>query len=180
MISAINGENVVNRSKKITWYKGPAFLETLDSLKNRHLPEDKPLIFPVQDVYKMNGKRIVVGRIEAGTIKQGQIIKILPSNRITQVKSIEKYLEDIDTSYVGESTGITTQEPVSINRGDVLCLPDEEPVLTDKFSVNIFWVAKRDFIKGEHIILRCATQETTCKIETIKKRINSIALEVIE
>ncbi|MCK4245203.1 MAG: GTP-binding protein [Candidatus Omnitrophica bacterium] len=180
-ISATKGDNVAGKSKNIPWHKGPTVLESLDSLKNRLPAENKPLIFPVQDVYRINGKRITVGRIEAGSIRQGQEIKILPSGQMTRVKSIEKFCEEnIDRGDSGESIGITTQEPVFLDRGDVLCEPGKEPFLTDTFGANLFWMLKEDFGKKERITLRCTTQEISCRVTEIKKRINSSSLQVIE
>jgi len=177
---AIDGENIVRKSKKMNWYKGPTLLEGLDSLKAKELATDKPLIFPIQDIYKINGKRIAVGKIEAGVLEKGYSIKVLPSGQITRINSIETYLKNINKAYVGQSIGITTTEPLFLNRGDVICLPGEEPILTNEFPANIFWMAKEDFKKDQRITIRCATQETTCKVEEIKKRINSSTLEVIE
>lgn len=178
-ICAINGDNVATKSEKMGWYKGPIFLENLDVLRTTEPSEDKPLIFPVQDVYKIDGKRIVAGRIEAGVLEKGCRIKILPGGQITTVNSIEKYMERKDTAFAGESIGITIHDSSFLSRGDVICLPDEEPILTDRFSANIFWMAHRDFEKKQRLTIRCATQETSCKIERIKKRINSSTLDII-
>ena len=179
-ICAIDGENIAKKSKNMDWYKGPTFLQSLDTLRSIEPAQEKPLIFPVQDVYSLEGKRIIVGRIEAGTIKKGDNVKILPSNRITRVNSIEKYLDKTDKAYAGQSVGITIQDSAFINRGDVICLPHKEPVLTERFCANIFWMARQDLLKEQRITIRCATQETTCQIESIKRRVNSSTLEVIE
>lgn len=179
-ISAMDGENVAKRSERIPWYNGPTVLESLDSLKNKVSPENIPLIFPVQDVYKIGDKRITVGRIEAGDIETGEKIKVLPTLDMTIVSSIEKYLENPEKSSAGESIGITTQDPVFLDRGNVICKPGKEPTLTDEFRANVFWMTKKDFNKNNRIIIRCATQETTCKVEKIVKRINSSSLDVIE
>ena len=179
-ISAMKGDNVAGRSKNMDWYDGPTVLQSLDSLKNRPTPENQPLIFPTQDVYKVDGKRIAVGRVETGAIQKGQTIKILPGGQVTTVRSIEKFLEDVDKSSAGESTGITTTDPVFLNRGDVICEPGKEPPVTHVFKASVFWMSKIAFDKKERVILRCATQEITCVIEKIGKRIHSSTLEVIE
>jgi len=179
-VSAIRGENIAKKSEKMAWYGGPAFLESLDTLRNRESLQDKPLIFPVQDVYKIDDKRIVVGRIEAGIIMRGQAIKVLPGNQTTNVKSIEKYMKELDKAYSGESIGITIDNSLFLNRGDVICEPGKEPFLADGFKANIFWMSKRDFEKGERIVIKCSTQETTCRVERIEKRIDSSTLEIIE
>lgn len=179
-ISAIKGDNVAKRSQNINWYKGPTVLESLDSLENRVSAEEKPLVFPVQDVYKVDSKRIVVGRVEAGRVKKGQKIKVLPQSGMTEVKSIEKFLEEANICSAGESIGITTGEPVFLERGNVICEPGKEPSLADTFSANLFWMAREGFNKQERITLKGATQEIYCKVEKIARRMNSSTLEVIE
>jgi sulfate adenylyltransferase large subunit len=179
-VSALEGYNLAQKTEKMRWYNGPTVLEGLDALENKIAKENKALIFPVQDVYLLDGKRIVVGRVESGIIRQGQRIKILPSAETTTVRSIEKFLEQEDTASAGESIGITTTDPVFLERGSIICEPEENPLLTDAIEANIFWLAKEDFNKKERIILRCATQETTARIEKIIKRIDSSNLAVIE
>jgi sulfate adenylyltransferase large subunit len=179
-ICALEGDNIAKKSEKMTWYKGPCFLETLDTLRNKEHAEDKPLLFPIQDAYKVDDKRIFVGRVESGLIKKADEIRILPEGQTTKVRSIEKFLEDPQQACAGQSIGITTEEPLFLNRGDIVCFPGKEPVLTDKFSATIFWLAKGDFKKEDKLTIRCATQETSCKMEQIKKRIDSSTLQVTE
>ncbi len=179
-ISAIKGDNITKKSDSMKWYNGPTFLGSLDSLQNRQPPEDKSLLFPVQDVYKVADKRINAGRVESGVIAKGDRIKILPSGQMTSVDSIEKFLEDTDRAVASECIGMTTVDSVFLNRGDIVCLPGSEPVVTDSIAASIFWMAKRDFDGRQKLTIRCATQETSCKIESINRRINSSTLEVIE
>jgi sulfate adenylyltransferase large subunit len=178
-ISAIKGDNVASKSENAGWYTGLTFLESLDTLQNRQPPEDKPLLMPIQDVYKIGDKRINVGRVESGVIEKGTEVRILPTGQITNVNSIEKYLEDTDKATASECIGITTTDSVFLDRGNVVCLPGAEPALTDRIPANIFWMTKKDFVKDQKLTIRCATQETNCKIESINKRINSSTLEVI-
>ncbi len=179
-ISAIKGDNIASKSEKMPWYSGATFLESLDTLQNKQPPEDKALLLPIQDVYKIGDKRINAGRVESGVIEKGAEIKILPSEQITGVNSIDKFLEDTDRAVAGECIGLTTADSVFLERGNVVCLPGAEPTLTNKVSANIFWMAKQDFNRSQKLNIRCATQETSCKIERINKRINSSTLEVIE
>ncbi len=178
-ISAIQGDNIANKSQNMKWYTGPTFLESLDTLENKQPPENKPMLFPVQDVYKVSDKRINAGRLESGIIKKGNEIKILPGGGMTKINSIEKFLEKTDKAVAGECIGLTTTDSVFLDRGNVLCLPGSEPMLTDRINANIFWMARQDFRKDQKLTIRCATQESSCKIESINKRINSSTLEVI-
>ena len=179
-ISAIEGDNITVKSVKMNWYTGPTFLDSLYTLQNKQPPEDKPLLFPIQDVYKIADKRINVGRVEAGVIEKGAEIKILPGGQLTRVNSVETFLKDRDKAIASESIGMTTADSVFLERGNVVCLPGAEPALTDEVPANIFWMSKRDFTADQKVTIRCATQETSCKIQSINKRINSSTLEVIE
>ena len=178
-ISALGGINITKKSEKMSWYQGPTFLESLNSLETRKSCEDKSLIFPIQDVYKIDNKRIGTGRIEAGSLEKGQRVKILPGNQSTEIETIEKYPHQVNKVYSGESIGITTIKSVFLNRGDVLCQEAQEPDLVDSFYANIFWLSKKEFLKGERLIIKCATQETSCTIEEIKKRIDSSTFELL-
>ena len=178
-ISAIEGDNVTGKSENMSWYTGPTFLESLNTMQNKQPPEDKPMLFPIQDIYKIEDKRINVGRVEAGVIAEGDEIKVLPTGEVTKVASIEKFLEERDKAIASESIGMTTTDSVFLDRGNVVCVPGKEPFLTDTISASMFWMTKRDFEPNMKLTIRCATQETSCKIEKINKRINSSTLEVI-
>ena len=179
-ISAKKGDNVAVSSEFTPWYKGPTFLEGLDSLNIiTSLPTEK-LILPVQDVYNIEGKRIIVGRVEAGSVRKNMEIKILPGGETAKIYSVEKYMESPEYASTGESIGITLKESVFVNRGNVISEAGREPVLYDRFSAIIFWLAKNAFHKENRLTIHCATQETTCAIEEIKRRINSGTLEIIE
>ncbi|MEK6715289.1 MAG: GTP-binding protein [Candidatus Omnitrophota bacterium] len=179
-ISALKGDNIANKSTNMPWYKGPTMLEGLSQLKNKAPLENQPLIFPVQDIYKIDDKRIIVGRVETGAIKEGQVVKVLPEGQITRVKSIEKFLSDAKSASAQESTGITTEDAVFLDRGNVLCEKGKEPKVSDTFQTSVFWMSKQGYNKDEKVLLRCATQEISCKIEAIHRRINSSSLELIE
>lgn len=179
-ISAKKGDNVAHRSKSIQWYKGPTVLEGLDLLEDRTSQQDSSLVFPVQDVYKIDSKRIAVGRVEAGTLKSGQRVTILPDKKKAVIKSVEKFLEEVNTVSSGESIGITTVEPIFLDRGSIICENENDLCLTDTFCANVFWLGKEDFDIKDKILLRCATQEVSCRIENIVKRINSSTLQIIE
>jgi sulfate adenylyltransferase large subunit len=179
-IAALSGENIAHRSNNMDWYDGPTFLESLDSLKSSIPAQDKPLIFPIQDVYKIDDKRINAGRVEAGRISAGQRIKILPGGFDTSVRSVEKFLETVTEAGAGESIGMITEDALFLDRGDVVCVEGSEPTITDEVRARVFWMSKRPLDAAGKLIIRCATQETKCKIIAIEKRINSSTLEVIE
>ncbi|MDD5433937.1 MAG: GTP-binding protein [Nitrospira sp.] len=185
-ISARNGSNVATKDERLNWFDGPTVLEALDSF-NTLVIEDKPLRFPVQDVYDINGRNIVVGRIEAGKIRKGEVLSILPEGGQAKVLSIEKFMEEgIEEAYTGECVGIDLDK--SIARGHVLvCNQAAErggqahsANTTQKIHANIFWMGTDTYHKGESVTFKCATQEVKGKIEHIFGRFDPATIEVVE
>jgi len=105
-ISAIEGDNIAAKSDNMKWYTGPTFLESMDTLQNKQPQEDKPLFFPIQDVYKIEDKRINAGRVESGIIEEGAEIKIMPGGQVTKINTIEKFLEQPHKAVAGECIGL--------------------------------------------------------------------------
>jgi sulfate adenylyltransferase large subunit len=178
-IVAKDGDNIAKKSEKMDWYKKEIFLSHLDSFSLPEKKKNKSLRFPVQDVYKVDDKRIIAGRIESGTIKKGDEIIILPEKTKTKVMSVEKFLENPEKAEAGESIGITTEHPLFIERGNIICHPDNLPEVTSRITANVFWMSKHDFNINEIITMKIATQEVSAKIEKIEKKINSSTLEEI-
>ncbi|MHC1605633.1 MAG: sulfate adenylyltransferase subunit 1 [Candidatus Methanofastidiosia archaeon] len=177
-LSAKMGDFVAKKTSSMAWHDGPTVLEALDTFNVKNNSNDKPLRFVVQDVYSFN-KRIVAGRVESGVIKKGDKIKILPSGEKTIVKAIEEYLKTPTEAEAGKSIGITTEDKLFIDRGNIITHNNDLPVVTDRIRANIFWMDKEPFKKGKIIFFRCTTQEVACEIEEINKVINSSTLEVI-
>ena len=179
-ISAKEGDFVARKTGSMDWYDGPTVLEALDTFETRKSARDEPLRFVVQDVYNFD-KRIVAGRVESGVIREGEKIRILPSGEETHVKTIEEYLKDVHEAEAGKSTGITTEDKLFIDRGDVIVHSDtgDMPVVTDRIRANLFWMDRTPFKMGENVRFRCATQEVACEIERINTVIDSSTLELI-
>jgi len=178
-ISAKQGDYIAKKSKSLFWYDGPTILEALDSFEIRQKQDKKALRFPVQDVYNFE-KRIVAGRVESGTITKGDQIKILPSGETTKVESIEEYQKKEDQAQAGISTGITFEDKLFVDRGDVLVHENEkQPQVAGSFRGHIFWMDKKPLEKNERLTFKCATQEIICEIEKIEKVIDSSTLKII-
>jgi sulfate adenylyltransferase large subunit len=171
-ISAKHGDNIVR--KAIDWYDGKTVIKALDNLEDR-IEQVKPLRFPVQDVYDLDGRRIIAGRVESGELSAGQFVKV--NGQEFKINNIEKYQEQKQKAMAGESVGIVTD--VNLKRGDII-YSGNMPVIRDMFNANIFWLSQQPVVKGEQVVFKCATQEILCVIEQIKKRIDSSSLEVIE
>jgi translation elongation factor TU len=178
-LSAIKGDNVATASKLLPWYSGPTALEALDTFAELKI-EEKPLRFPIQDIYQIEGKQIIVGRVEAGTVKTGEILYVLPLKKEVKVNSIERFLaEEVKKAGVGESVGIFLGDGLDVQRGQILSR-DLGSIITNRIKANIFWMEKGVYQMGDPLLFRCVTQEIPCTIEKIYKTFDPASLEVIE
>ncbi|HWR09760.1 GTP-binding protein [Sporomusa sp.] len=181
-ISAFFGENMTTHSDKMPWYKGEPILKAIDLFEKDSGLEAKPLRFPIQDVYKFDHRRIIAGRIEAGTLHTGDEILIMPSNKLTKVKTIEYWADrdKTDTISAGMSVGITVEDEFFNQRGEFIVHPSQAPLVSDTFKANIFWMGKKELVKGKEYKLKLATQEVECEIHSILKAIDATTLETLE
>ncbi len=177
-ISAKNGDFIANKTGNMDWYKGLTLLEALDTFRTKESANNKPLRYVVQDIYSFD-KRIIAGRVESGIIRKGDKIKVLPSGEETRVKSVEEYLKNVTEAEAGKSTGITTEDKLFTDRGNVIVSLNDLPAVTNRIKANVFWMDRVPFKKGESLMFRCATQEVNCEIENISRVINSSTLELI-
>ncbi len=179
-ISAREGINVSRGSSKLTWYKGPSLLVGLDSLRLDARTMQGPLRLPIQDVYEIGSERIIVGRVASGTVKRGQDIILLPSMRVARINAIKASGGDRREAGAGESIGLTLDESLSVERGEVIAHEENMPGPAKRFRGNIFWMSHEPLQIGRPMTLRCATQSVRCVAERIEKRIDSSTLEVLE
>lgn len=179
--SAKKGINISKKSSRLQWYKGPTLLEALDSLVSAAIKSAKgPLRFPVQDVYKINGEKIIVGKIASGIVKQGQIVSVFPSFNNAAVKLIKIFGKKKTAAEKGENIGLILKGDLPVKRGDIIFQKENPPIPANRFKGNIFWMSEEPLQINRAMTLRCATQKTKCTVETIEKRINSSTLEIIE
>jgi sulfate adenylyltransferase subunit 1 len=181
-ISAFYGENLSSKSDKMPWYKGSTVLEGLDEFEKEKGLEDKPLRFPIQDVYKFDHRRIIVGRIETGKLNVGDEILISPSNKITKVKTIEYFSERDKTDVVtaGMSVGITVADEFFNKRGEFITHREDAPLVGDLINGSIFWMGKNSLVKDKKYKIKLVTQEVECEVVAINKVIDATTLATIE
>jgi len=179
-ICARDGDNVAGRSARMPWYGGVTVLDALDCFKVPPSACEKPMRFPVQDVYRLGDRRVLVGRVESGTIRTGQEIVFLPAGSESRVKSIEKFLAPGSReATAGESIGITIEDPLFIERGQVACEKASRPTVSDTLRAEVFWMSPARLTLGERLVIRQATQETPADVLEIARRMDSSSLEVI-
>jgi len=140
-VSAYAGDNVAKKSTNMPWYKGGTLIETLDSfIKLPEKPINKPLRWPIQDVYTITGVGTVpVGRIETGVLKVGDTLVFEPSGVKGEVKSIEMHHQQIPQAVPGDNVGVNVRgiSKEQVKRGDVAGLPSNPPTVVKEFTAQI-------------------------------------------
>ena len=183
-ISSTDGDNVTERSENTKWFTGKTFIELIEDIVGSTDESNKSAILPIQDVYNITdqgkSKRISVGRIEAGNVSEGQSIYVLPSKEHAHIKSIEKYNGTKPQAQNGECIGITTDRPLFMERGNIVCSANHGLNVVSNFKASLFWMNTAAVNVNDKLTLRCSTQEVGCNISKIFKKINSSTLEKIE
>jgi len=189
-ISARSGINVAQREPAGTdpksdvrnpkWYSGPTITDMLDSFEPPKPLNDLPLRFPVQAVYRFDERRIIAGRIEAGSLKVGDTLVFSPGNKTGVVKSIENWNAPTKTSATaGESIGITLTEQIFVERGHVASLETDAPIESNRFKARLFWMGKRNLTVGERYKLKLTTQELDAEVVSIERIIDASTLDTL-
>jgi bifunctional enzyme CysN/CysC len=177
--SARQGENVARATMKMTWYCGASVLEALDLLESRKSDVDLPLRFCIQDVYRFDGRRIIAGRIETGTLRVGDQLVFSPANKSSVVATIERWNAPPNGPAVaGDSIGITLSEQIFVERGYVASHENETPIETNRFHADLFWIVREPLRVGHFYDLRVATQDVKCQIVSIEQVMDSSTLEM--
>jgi bifunctional enzyme CysN/CysC len=176
--SARLGENIIRRSERMAWHKGPTLADALDEMTPLAPPTDLPLRFCVQDVYRFDERRIIAGRIEAGTLKEGDELVFSPANKTSIVHSIERWNSKTKGPVIaGDSIGITLREQIFVERGYVASHQQDVPIETNRFHADLFWIAHQS-ARLEHLYTaRLATQEVKCQIVSVDEVMDSASLE---
>lgn len=149
-ISALHGDNVVNRSKDMEWYKGAALLYTLETL---HISNDLNKIdarFPVQTVLRPQRDgfmdyRGYAGRIASGVFRVGDEVIALPSGFTSKIKSIDVFEEKLEEAYVPMSVSITLEDDIDVSRGDMIVRQNNRPEASQEFDVMLCWLSNNAF-----------------------------------
>mgnify|MGYP006245467877 FL=1 len=157
-ISALKGDNIVNRSSKMKWYEGSTLLHILENI---HIASDYNLIdcrFPVQNVIRPQKKefhdfRGYAGRISGGIFKKGDEIVVLPSGFYSKIKAIYNFDEQLEEAFVPMSVTMTLEDDLDISRGDMLVRANNQPQATQDIDLMICWLGENPLSeKGKYIV----------------------------
>ncbi|MBI0398612.1 MAG: GTP-binding protein [Cytophagales bacterium] len=176
-ISALNGDNVVDRSTNMKWYEGPTLLYLLE---NVHIASDFNHIdcrFPVQMVIRPHTHehqdfRGYAGRIEGGIFKPGDDVKVLPTGFTSKIKSIELDGEAIEEAFSPMSVTMTLEDELDISRGDMLVRPNNVPNVGQDLDVMVCWMSTGSLKGRTKLILKHTTQECQVMVREILYKVN--------
>jgi len=179
-VSGLMGDNIVKRSDKMPWYKGPTIMEQLDLFDEPKKPTDLPMRMPIQDVYEITGIGTVpVGKIETGIMKVGQKIKILPGRSGRgidgEIKSIEMHHEQFQEAQAGFNVGINIRGvgKKDIARGDVICDAAKPATIVEEFTAQIAVINHPTVIaKGYTPVFHVHTAQVPCQFTEIVHKID--------
>ncbi|MBI3306941.1 MAG: GTP-binding protein [Candidatus Omnitrophica bacterium] len=183
-IAAREGVGIVpdKNPSKMEWARVDTVLEVLDSFEKAPSLENKPFRMPVQAVYKFtesgDDRRIVAGRVESGSLAVGDQVLFLPSNKRTEIKSIEAFNAPGHKKITaGNSAGVTLKEQIYINRGDIMCkVGDHAPLVSYLFEGKLFWMGKSPMVFDKEYKLKIGTSKIPVKLKQIKKSIDAVEL----
>lgn len=174
-ISAREGDNLASPSGRMAWYSGPILTAALDLFSPLARPINRPLRFPVQDVYKFDERRIIAGRIESGHLQVGDTLLFSPSNLTARVKSIEAFgsADPPVAARAGQSIGITLDEQIFVERGDIASQLTEPPILTSVFRATVFWLGQTPLVAGNSYRLKLATRTVQVIVQAIEQVVDT-------
>jgi len=183
-ISALNGDNVVDASANMDWYKGNTLLHLLETL---NIGNDQNLIdarFPVQYVIRpmsndYHDYRGYAGRVAGGIFKPGDAITVLPSGFTSKIKSIDTFSGKLEETFAPQSVTITLEDEIDISRGDMIVKTENQPTVSQDVEVMLCWMNERKIIPNGKYALRHTTKEVRCVVKEIIHKINISTLEEI-
>ncbi len=185
-VSGSAGDLITGGSANMEWYKGVSVLDALDRLKKAAPLTDQSFRMPVQDIYKFNGyqggQRIVAGSVTSGKVGPRDEIVFYPSMKRSQVKTIEAFNEPSKVeARQGEAIGLTLEEQVFIERGEIAALAGENaPHVSTRMRVSLFWLGKQPMVKEKHYLFKLGTARVKVQVEEIIKVINAAEMSADE
>ena len=172
-ISALDGDNVTNRSDRMAWYQGPTLLAHLESVDVTREASDAGFRLPVQWVNRPNlDFRGFCGTIASGSIKPGDEVINIPSGKRSHVKSIVTHAGNLTEAVVDQAVTLTLKDEIDISRGDVICGVDHPAEQSDQFAAHIIWMSEKALFPGRQYRIKINNQTIHASVTTLKHKVN--------
>ncbi|MGA0098607.1 MAG: sulfate adenylyltransferase subunit CysN [Steroidobacteraceae bacterium] len=177
-MSALRGDNVVERSERMRWYGGATLMQHLESVQVERNLAGRPFRLPVQWVNRPDQDfRGFAGTIASGRVRQGDAVRVLPSGRQSTVARIVTLDGDLEEAVAGQSVTLTLADEIDISRGDVLAAADAPPAVADQFQVSLVWMHEEPMLPGRPYLMKIGPRTVTASITDIRHRVNVNTLE---
>ncbi|MDY6890769.1 MAG: sulfate adenylyltransferase subunit CysN [Pseudomonadota bacterium] len=177
-ISALKGDNVVNRSENTPWYRGASLMQTLENVEIAADLDFDQLRFPVQYVNRPNlDFRGYCGTLSAGVVRPGDAVTVLPSGRSSTVQSIVTFDGELAEAFAPMSVTLTLADEIDISRGDLIVHSDQLPEVTDHFTAQLVWMSEQTLVPGRSYEFKLACTRTAGRVSAIHHRIDVNTLQ---
>ena len=177
-LSALRGDNMLERSSATAWYEGPTLMQYLETVEIEDDLQQRPFRLPVQWVNRPNQDfRGFAGTIASGAIRKGDTIRVLPSGRTSKVARIVTHDGDLEQAIAGQSITLTLTDEIDISRGDVIAAAEAPPAVADQFQATIIWMHEEAMLPGRPYLIKLGPRTVTGSITAPKYKVNVNTLE---
>lgn len=180
-LSALDGDNVVEKSDRTPWYEGPSLMDYIENVSIDQDINMKDFRFPVQYVLRPDlDFRGFCGKIASGVIRKGDEVTALPSGKTSKVKSIVTYDGELEYAFAPECVTLTLEDEIDLSRGEMLVKSDNIPVVGHRFKAVMVWMDEQKMDKGKAFFLKQTTNTTRAHIAAVHYRTDVNTMEKIE
>ncbi|WP_044872074.1 sulfate adenylyltransferase subunit CysN [Pseudomonas sp. LFM046] len=177
-MSALKGDNVVNKSERSPWYSGQSLMEILETVEIAGDRNVSDMRFPVQYVNRPNlNFRGFAGTLASGIVRKGDDVVALPSGKGSRVKSIVTFDGELEQAGPGQAITLTLEDEIDVSRGDMLVHADNAPVVTDSFDAMLVWMSEEPMLPGKKYDIKRATSYVPGSIPSIAHKVDVNTLE---
>ena len=172
-VSALAGDNVVDRSGNMPWYAGPTLLEHLETVPIQPASSITAIRFPVQYVIRPDaGFRGFAGQLSGGTVRSGDAVMVLPSRQTSRVQSIVTFGGELDAAVLSQSVTLTLEDEIDISRGDMLVSPEAPPTVSSHFTAMVVWLNELPLQLHRTYLLKHTTRQVKAAVTRIHYRVD--------
>ncbi len=177
-LSAREGANIIEPTENLDWWRGASVIEALDETSPTPAPVDQPLRLSLQDIYRQDDKRILVGRIASGNLRVGDRLHFSPGGQTAHIRSIEDWSSNQSdaparvSAGAGQSVAFTLDEEIFVERGHVAAHENALPTTANNLKVRLFWLDKEPLAEGDRLTLKIGTAAHSVTVETVDRVID--------